>query len=783
MTRLGDLAAVWRDRTERLWQEGRLIIAPVRHHSPACARAVARLIRERRPAVVLVEGPADATPLIPLLLDPSTRPPVALYTVAEDGAGRRRAGYYPVCDYSPELVALREGAQVGARLAFIDLTSALRARLVSDEHEDATHPSLMAETHFRASRTLAALAARIGARDHEEAWDCLFEAHPAADPRTFFADVAAYALLTRGDLSPDCLHARGILARERAMARAVRDALAEGEVIVVCGALHAEALVEQLAQSLDEPSDEEGLRPGSCYLIGFSFDRLEALNGYAAGMRAPAWHQRVWDGGEAVAAEMLADLAAQLRQDNVAAVSLPDVTAALAQARGLAALRGHDQPLREDVRDAVRSAFCKGETTAEGQAILAALSRMLTGNRVGAVPAGAGQPPLLADVRRRAAAVRLDLTVSTVQELTLDIHRKPSHRARSRFLHALAFLGVPAVEMTRGPDLIAGRDLDLLMEHWRFGWTPGFDAALIDCAVSGDTLEAVCLARLNHGLVALGEDTAGAEARRAVALLGAACRMGLAGRLPDLLGSVTQRIAEDEDLASLTRALHDLSLLLRVRAPLGAIGAADVRALTAHAWRRACFVLPARAGARDDAAWAVLASLVDLQEFQFGGGAGADMPAALLLDAAAALADEPTATPLLSAAAAGLLLRGGRLNEAQLARRITGQLQGAVGAAQTDILCGLAATARQALWSCPPLLSAVNTLVAGWDEESFLRRLPDLRLAYAGLSPREREGLALLLAAENGVVIAQPARGSLTGLATGLEAALAADGLVEWEAP
>jgi hypothetical protein len=786
VTAPADLVAGWRTQARRLWQEGRLIIAPVRHHSPACARAVTRLIRERRPAQVLIEGPADATPLIPLLLNPATRPPVAVYTIAEDSGGPRRAAYYPLCDYSPELAALREGARVGARLAFIDLDSAAYARLMPPAGgEDDEHRSRMAEAHFRISRTLAALCARLGARDHHEAWDRLFEARPDAEPRSFLADVAAYGLLARGDLTGEDLAAQATLIREQVMARAIRDALGTGEVVVVCGALHAQALLE-LAEGDAPLAPPQPAGGGAVYLIAYGFERLEALNGYAAGMRAPAWHQRLWDDpdGGRVAATLLTGLATELRDAGIAPLSLPDVTAALTQAHGLAALRGHGAPLREDVMDAIRSAFCKGETSAEGAAILAAARRLFTGDAIGAVPAGAGQPPLLADVRRRAAALRLDLTVSTGRELTLDIHRKPRHRARSRFLHALAFLGVPGAVMTRGPDLVAGRDLDLLMEHWTFGWTPQFDAVLIERAVLGTALEPVCLARLDQQLTELGCDGQGETARRAVALLAAAGRMGLADRLPHLLAAVEGRISADQDLASLTRALHDLSLLLRVRVPLGMIGTPEVTALAGHAWRRLCFLLPGHAGARDEAAWAVLACLGDLQEFQFGGGAGETMPVDLLLDAVEALAEAPSVAPLLAGAAAGLLHRGGRLGEEKLARRIAGLLQGAGGADQTDILCGLAATARQVLWSCPAVLSAANALVAQWDEETFLERLPDLRLAYAGLSPLERGGLARLLAAENGVALDLPsAGGGLAGLDGELAAALAADGLDGWEAP
>ena len=111
------------------------IYFPIRHHSPACAWHLASLIRKVRPSAILVEGPASFTPLIPTILDADTRPPIAVYThfidvdrrlsKTEDGeldlGPARFAAYYPFCDYSPELIALRCGREVGARLEFIDL--------------------------------------------------------------------------------------------------------------------------------------------------------------------------------------------------------------------------------------------------------------------------------------------------------------------------------------------------------------------------------------------------------------------------------------------------------------------------------------------------------------------------------------------------------------------------------------------------------------------------------------------------------------------------------------
>src|SRR5215207_9243924 len=95
--------------------DSRVVYFPVRHHSPACAWHVGRLVREVRPDAVLIEGPRDATHLIPLLTHGKTKLPVAIYTTYVERAGAdappsRHAAYYPMCDYSPELAAVRAGA-------------------------------------------------------------------------------------------------------------------------------------------------------------------------------------------------------------------------------------------------------------------------------------------------------------------------------------------------------------------------------------------------------------------------------------------------------------------------------------------------------------------------------------------------------------------------------------------------------------------------------------------------------------------------------------------------
>ena len=90
---------------------------PVRHHSPACAFHLRRAIGRYRPDCILVEGPENANPLIPVLADPEGHPPLALYYSYRDSAGllseekESYKCYYPFLDCSPEYIALREAAE------------------------------------------------------------------------------------------------------------------------------------------------------------------------------------------------------------------------------------------------------------------------------------------------------------------------------------------------------------------------------------------------------------------------------------------------------------------------------------------------------------------------------------------------------------------------------------------------------------------------------------------------------------------------------------------------
>ena len=104
-----------------------IILLPVRHHSPACAWHIRRMIRRLKPDAVLIEGPENAQSLIPVMTHEDTKAPFAVYCSYQDIKGEigDKEGYYkcyyPFLDYSPELAALRECKTLGIESCFMDL--------------------------------------------------------------------------------------------------------------------------------------------------------------------------------------------------------------------------------------------------------------------------------------------------------------------------------------------------------------------------------------------------------------------------------------------------------------------------------------------------------------------------------------------------------------------------------------------------------------------------------------------------------------------------------------
>jgi hypothetical protein len=774
-------------------RDERLLFFPVRHHSPACAWHLQRLIAEAKPASILVEGPETFDRFLPQLASAETVAPIAVYSQLVEKGGRdgdkreRRWGsFYPLCDYSPELVAVRAGAAAGARVSFFDLDYPRQVR--SEERardEKGRLTSLLADAYLQENVYLRELAARRGCRDPHELWDRLFESrYRDDDSASFVRQVAAYCWFARAHTPRERLARDGTLRREAHMwqrlqreLRRLRRSGAAGPLLVVTGGFHTPALALGWPRA-EEPELPPPAAPAQTLetLIPYTFAQLDALNGYAAGMPSPGFYQAVWQAAgpdgrasfEAAALLLLTELPARLRASQASLqLSTADSIAAFTQALLLAQARGNPGPSREDLLDGMRSCFVKGELDVEGQLVLGLALELMRGDAVGRLPADAELHPLVADFRRQAQALGLELGTATPREAALEIYRKPRHRELSRLFHRLAFLEVPFARFVGGPDFVGGNDLDLQVERWEHAWSPQTESALIDKTLYGSTIADACVGLLRERLERLREEHGEIGALEAVRALMVCLRLDLGEHLGELVVSARDRLAEESALARCVEAAAQLQTLVRFPGPFRQAALPEVERLALDAYERSSLLvrdLPRCSPAAAPEALVALARLrevvleatadatpvpspADAGEVASDNAASVRLDPALLWEAAHAALAAPRAPEAVRGGLAGLLFAGGQLDAAALERQVLAGLhgQGPEGSTAPAYLQGLFALCRELTWQHPALMRRVDELLAQLDEGEFHRALPHLRLAFASHTPRETDRVARLL--------------------------------------
>ncbi|MBV8656571.1 MAG: hypothetical protein JO142_01980 [Burkholderiales bacterium] len=789
-----------------------LIVFPVRHHSPACALHLRRLMAACKPSAVLVEGPRSFTPLIQALTDARAEAPLALYTytVHKDATGeeRRLAAYYPFCDYSPELVALREACRLGVEAHFIDLDFAEQSLLDRANIENEAR-TLLDERHYWRSQHLQALATRLGCRDHEELWEHLFESMaPALALEEHVTRMAAYCALARYGLNDAALAADGTLQREAEMAWHVQQALTKrekhgGPVLVVVGGFHAVALPGLLAQPVARPRiSTDGVSDAASALIRYSFDRLDRLNGYGAGMASPAWHQRLWrrqlkqervDPVDLVrqrkenALEVLSEIADILRNEHGLPVPVPALAAAYEQALRLAQLRVRPAPLREDVLDAVTSCFIKGDVDLDGVIVRSAAQRVMCGNALGKVPPGVGAPPLVKDFELRARRQRLKIEDSERRKLVLDIYRRPEHRITSRLLHGLVLLAIPFATRMAGPDFARRIGLERLQEHWEYGYSPASEAALVEASVFGVTVPLAVANRFMARLDAMKVSGEGRNAKTAASALVLGCQLGLHDHLGHAVVMLRSAIADDALFTSVSDAVTAIALLWEAREPLEARELGELPELLKRAYERAIYLASEIKGSTTDQG-DVVTGLLQLREL-LTSEAGATLDASIYWQMVEGLYLHH-GEPQIRGASAGLLYSAGRIADADVESALGGHLNSLLAPQHAvAFVRGLFQTARELAWQLPAVLQVLDGLLRQWDEGDFVSNLPELRLAFASMTPKETDRIAAAVAQLHGTedlgplvshALSEQQLQANLRLSQTVQAILAEDGLGDW---
>ena len=714
----------------------RLAVLGVRHHGPGSARSVLAELNRLRPDIVLIEGPADADPLVKLAADAGMTPPVALLAYAT-GAPRISA-FWPYAVFSPEWQALSWALAHQAQVRFCDLPSSMVLSDADDPRDDAEGPEPAAETTPSAQirqDPIAILASAAGYDDPERWWDDVIEARMDGQP-PFIALTEAMAELRA--CAPAVVPAwqAAEARREAHIRQALRAALRDtaGVVAVVCGAWHAPALTGKLPPASSDAALLRGAarRKTTLTWVPWTHSRLAAASGYGAGVTSPGWYHHLFTAPDQPVTRWLAKVAGVLRSRDLP-VSSAHVIEAVRLAETLAAVRGRPLAGLAEVSEATTSVICEGDDRAA-----AFISRdLVIGELLGTVPASASTVPLEADLRAQARTLRLRID-PLEQTLDLDL-RKDTDRDRSVLLHRLTAIAVTWGAITDS----AIRSTGTFRETWTLRWRPELAVAIVDAALWGTTVASAAAARITDTACRAGSLATVTAAVENVLLA------DLPGALPAVLRALDEKAALDLDVAHLMAALPALVRAARY----GDVRGTDTTALSEVVDAliiRICAGLPAAVSSLADDAAAQLRAQVDavhaaiaLRAQDEAGRRARDLWVAAL----SRLADRRDVHGLLAGRIVRTLVDAHVLPREEAARRFAAHLSIGVAAADKAAWAeGFLSGDGLLLVHDLDLLTVLDGWVASLGERDFLDVLPLLRRTFGACTDPERANIAAAVA-------------------------------------
>ncbi|KIA63087.1 DUF5682 family protein [Nocardia vulneris] len=718
----------------------------IRHHGPGSARSLRSALTEFRPDTILIEGPADADPLVGYVAAAGMAPPVALLAYVPDAPAK--AAFWPYAVFSPEWQALSYAAEHQVPVRFCDLpaTTVLAAE---DEPGERFDP-------------LTALATAGGYDDAERWWDAVVESAPDADAFDAITE-AMGALREAADRSePPVLDLRPAeaeraeadsvdeaiadvlepdpaplgparidahtLRREAYMRQTMRKAVKAGSrrLAVVCGAWHAPALAGKLGPAAADARLLKGLPKTKATLtwVPWTHSRLSSRSGYGAGITSPGWYHHLFAETERPIVRWLTKVAGVLRGHDLP-VSSAHIIEAVRLADTLAGLRGRPLAGLSEVTEATRAVMCGGDETM----LRWVVEELVVGEALGTVPEGTPTVPLDADLRARIRTLRMKQEPSA-RTVDLDL-RKEREVERSRLLHRLRVLEIPWGTLTTSEV----RSTGTFRETWTLQWRPDYAISIIEASRWGTTVRTAAAAKIL--------DTAH-RADSGVGDLTAALEVALLADLGDATDGLIARLASvaalDHDITHLLAALPGLIRTLRY----GDVRGTDVQAL-AHVADgllvRVCAGLPGAVTGLDTDAATEFRTLLDAAHTAINtrddGWATGEW-----LGALRRLADRDDVHGALVGRAVRLLCDGGSIDDTESARRLSAALSvGNTAAAKAAWIDGFLGGRGLLLVHDRELLRRIDDWLRELREDQFVETLPLLRRTFAAFESGERRAI------------------------------------------
>jgi uncharacterized protein DUF5682 len=705
----------------------------IRHHGPGSAKSLLSSLRTIKPDAVLIEGPPEGEPLLPLLVDEAMKPPVAILIYATETP--RIATFFPFAVFSPEWQAIQYAMELGIPTRFIDLPQSHDLALAEEKYKseittaeksldtaDSTSEEGASALHPAAVREdpLTWLARAAGFSDGESWWENMVEHR--LESRDIFAAIAEAMGHLRQELSRQGSEEELLreARREAYMRQSIRAAEKEFKnIAVVCGAWHVPALLN------DSAKDDAALLKGipktkvKATCIPWTHARLQWKSGYRAGVDSPGWYHHLWTVKDKPVVRWMTKVARLLRKEDLDASSA-HIIEAVRLAETLAAVRDRPLPSLVELNEASIAVLCLGNDLP----MKLIHEKLIVGDQLGSVPPETPAVPLQQDVSSEQRRLRLKPETGS-RSLDLDL-RNDTDLFRSHLLHRLNLLGI-----AWGKQEKTQRAKGTFHELWTLAWEPEFEITLIERGAWGNTLILAAGAYAKHL----------ADQAKELSALTNLIQAALLAQLPEAashtIGRLQQEAALSNDVAQLMAALPSLASVIRygnVRKSEVSMVSQIVRGFVA----RVCIGLPIACISLDDeAARVMIQHLTDV-----------DSPLGILQneeltqewhEALHKLASQNGLHGLLAGRCVHLLFKASAMTAIETSKRLSLALSRGVDPAYSAAWCeGFLEGSGTLLVHDVTMLGIVDEWVSNLSMEHFIQQLAALRRTFATFHAPER---------------------------------------------
>ncbi len=699
----------------------------IRHFSPAGAYFLRQFLDEIKPALVLIEGPADFDFLIDDIVSKKLVPPFAIMAYTKEAP--IDTILYPFAEYSPEYQAILWAMENNKECHFFDLESDIILGL-DKKNDDIQEEEIISETNSKKSIEI----------DMEGFWERNLE--QSEDMQGYRSGSALFGESLRKDTNSDDKSFIRDIVRESFMKRKIKEYIEKGfdteKIVAITGAFHTSAIESLEGAMSDKEYKELVRRESNVTLMPYSYYRLSKRTGYGAGNAAPSYYELLWQGflnGDTTYHERkyLSTLAKYMREHG-GIVSSAQVIEATRLARELAIIRGGSVPTLEDLKDA--SITCIGGGSFGDMAM--GFAETDIGKKIGSVPQDAMQTSIQSDFTSKLKQLKLEKykeLVATPLQLDLreNLRVKSKESAfldlnRSFFLYRLVVLGIDFAQIKR-----SNQDNATWAENWILQWTPEAEIQIVESVLKGDTIADAVAFVLSERLLEATKISEIAE------VIEAAFNCGL----PKIVEGAKRSL---DEMANGTISIHDITGTVSKLSNMISFG--DIRKLDREPLvpivKRLCIraaLMLVGESTCDDIAAATLAD--DIQKIHNVFMVQDFLDESLWIDKLMELSNRDDLNTKISGLATAILLDVGKIDEPTLRKEVSRRLSiGMPAELGANWFAGLSMRNHYALIGRLTLWESLSEYLDTLDEEEFRRSVVFLRRAFVEYSAKEKDMIA-----------------------------------------